>query len=73
VRREVFVKFHAAETMGEREYCLALIKNLLISELVKDDRQLARVSICLGALEASLTSKTENCWPSGLEVIQTRF
>jgi len=59
--------------MSEVEACLKVIKDLLRSELSKDKRDLARVSICLGALEASLTSKTDRCWTPELEVVEFRL
>jgi len=57
-----------SENTRAREPCLKFVESLLKAEL-EADGELARLSICLGALEASLTSKTDQHWPSDLESV----
>ena len=56
-----------SEKGRERESCLIFVEELLRRGL-NTDGELARLSICLGALEASLTNKISQQWPSDLEV-----
>ena len=46
----------------------AYILELVIRELEGQDQDLVRISICLGIVEAALTAKSEQRWPTDVQV-----
>lgn len=44
-------------------------REIVNEELEREKQDLVRISICLGILEAALTAKSQQTWPTDIEVI----
>lgn len=58
----------SSSSLKERDAICLFVKSLLVKELAKASPDFVPLSICLGLIEASLTKKDEQRWPTDIEV-----